>query len=124
MIPVADIAARMNPIVSGANPRSWSTSGMNGKNAAAWTPISANRTRIDPPSVRATSAEPRDEAARVLRVDLPQHVVGEAEARDRPPSLRRRLVGRVGEVLVLGLEEPEVDRVGARGRRGLVGPEH
>src|SRR5450756_623340 len=64
-----------------------------------------------------------DEPPRVVRVDRPQHIVGQAEPVDLPSPLAAGSTLRVvGERLVASLEEPRVHGPRGRVRRG-VGPE-
>src|SRR5690606_32412302 len=62
------------------------------------------------------SVEPQD-AAGVGAIHLLEHVVGQEDAVDLPAALCRR--GEVVEILVAGLEEPEIRLVGADARRAV-----
>ena len=61
-------------------------------------------------------AHARNDPRRVFVVDLLEHVVRQVDAVDVPEPLRRERVLGVGEVLVVGLEEPPV-RIQPLGRR-------
>src|SRR5262245_52239480 len=51
------------------------------------------------------------DALGVLVVELLQNLIRQAKTVDSPAALRRYGRGRVVEVLVLGLEEPEIDPI-------------
>src|SRR4028118_2157679 len=53
----------------------------------------------------------REEPLSVRRVDLAEYLIAEPQAVDLPAALRRNRPRAVIEVLVLGLEKAEVDRI-------------
>ena len=93
-----------HPISLSLKPLPSRYSARNGKKAAITKPDVTNRPRTAAsgrtcggPRRSRPGVDPGDQAPRVVPVDRREHVVGQAQARDRPPALRRRILDRVRE---------------------------